>query len=74
MGRKRESGDDMNYSLQEIADELHVTTTRVRQIERLAMRNFIRNAMRLRLYDSISELAGVDGKKTIFEQENENDR
>lgn len=73
MGRKRESGDDMNYSLQEIADELHVTTTRVRQIERLAMRNFIMNAMRLRLYDSISELAGVDGKKTIFEKEQNED-
>lgn len=73
MGRKRESGDDMNYSLQEIADELHVTTTRVRQIERLAMRNFIRNAMRLRLYESISELAGVDGKKTIFEKEQNED-
>lgn len=69
MGRKRASGDDMNYSLQEVADELHVTTTRVRQIERLAMRNFIRNAMRLRLYDSISELAGMDGKKTIFDKE-----
>lgn len=73
MGRKRESGDDMNYSLQEIADELHVTTTRVRQIERLAMRNFIRNAMRLRLYDSIAELSGVDGKKTIFEKEQNED-
>lgn len=73
MGRKRESGDDMNYSLQEVADELGVTTTRVRQIERLAMRNFIRSAMRLRLYDSISELAGVDGKKTIFDKEQNED-
>lgn len=69
MGRKRESGDDMNYSLQEVADELGVTTTRVRQIERIAMRNFIRSAMRLRLYDSISELAGMDGKRTIFDKE-----
>ena len=73
MGRKRESGDEMNYSLQEVADELGVTTTRVRQIERLAMRNFIRSAMRLRLYDSISELAGMDGKRTIFDKEQNED-
>lgn len=76
MKRTREyniSGDNTNYTLQEVADELGVTTTRVRKIEKQAMRNFIRNAIKLRLYESISELASMDGKKTIFDKEHKED-
>lgn len=73
MSRMRDynlAGDDMNYTLEEVSKELGVTKTRVRQIEKLAMRNFVRRAKQMRLWDSILELAAIEGKTTLFDGEN----
>lgn len=76
MSRMRDhnlAGDNMNYTLEEVSQELGVTKTRVRQIEKLAMRNFVRRAKQMRLWDSIVELAAIEGKTTLFDGENRNE-